>query len=183
MVNRIQENKQKGKMESILAYSTVFLALVTATMAWQTWRLAVESKDASYRQIGVQTWLDLEKRFDSPQMLRARKKLAQQLRQKTPVKRDDISDTVPCFFEDLGTLYRTGYIDQKLATSSFSVYATRYWEALRPFVDEERRRYNADSTISEDFEFLAKTMRQPNDKIDQQQLDQFLDDESRIIME
>src|SRR5579864_8732889 len=100
MTSRIQLNKGKGTTESILAYATVLLAVFTAIMAYETWNLASESKEASYRQIRVQTWLEFEKRFDSAEMVRARKKLAQQLKANPPVKGEDISDTVFDFFED-----------------------------------------------------------------------------------
>jgi hypothetical protein len=112
-------------------------------------------------------------------MVRARKKLATQLKSKPPVESKDMSDTVPNFFEDLGTAYKAGCVDKRLATSSFSIFVTRYWEALKPSVDEERRQYGGDVSISEDFEYLAKEIRQTGEKIDEHDLQQFLEDESR----
>ena len=50
------------------------LALVAATL-WLVW----ETRAASKRAIGVQTWLTLLQRFDSAEMKQARKRLAAQL--------------------------------------------------------------------------------------------------------
>jgi hypothetical protein len=171
---------KKGTNEHLLAYSTVALAIFTAIMAFQTWNMAKESKDASYRQIGVQTWLEFEKRFDSREMLKARKVLALELKNKTMRQSDDNADTVSDFFEDLGTVYKGGLIDPKLANSSFGYFATRYWEAMRPFVDEDRRKSGGDKSLDEDFEFLGSAMIHPNDKLDENDLQSFLADESDI---
>ncbi len=56
-------------MDIILAVSTFFLALFTAAMAWATLKLAKESREASFRQIRVQIWLEIMKRFDAEEML------------------------------------------------------------------------------------------------------------------
>lgn len=165
----------------LLAYATVALAVFTAAMVYFTWKLASEARDASYREIGVQTWLEFVKRFDSPDMIRARKKLGKQLTSNPPAKYGDVSDTVPNFFEDLGIAYKHGYIVKELADSSFSMYATRYWEAVKPYVDAERRQYGDDTSISRDFEDLAKAMREPGEKIDDKQLRQFLEDERDLV--
>jgi len=171
-------DKNKRTTEMVLAYSTAALALFTAVMAFETFELASESRKASIRQIGVQTWLEFEKRFDSADMVRARRRLAEQLKSKPPAKYEDISEKVPDFFEDLGIAYKMGYLDEKLSKSSFSLYATRYWEALKPFTDETRRRYGADPTFYENFEYLAKAMLESGEKIDENQLQQLLNDES-----
>jgi hypothetical protein len=176
----IMSTSKKSKSEHLLAYSTVVLAIVTTFMAFETWQLAKESRDASYRQIGVQTWLEFEKRFDAPEMVRARKKLALQLRASPAPKYDDIDERVPDFFEDVGIAYKSGYLDTNLANSSFSMFATRYYEAMRPFIDQERRLYGGDPTINDDFEALAKAMLGPGEKIDEKQLDQFLQDEINL---
>jgi hypothetical protein len=70
--------------------------------------------DAGYiRQIGVQTWLELEQRFDSVEVKRARKKLAQQLKSYSPNKHDKISETVLNFFESAGIACKSGCLDKK----------------------------------------------------------------------
>lgn len=171
---------KKFNSELLLAYSTIALAVFTAVMAYFTYELAAESKEASFRQIGVQTWLEFEKRFDSADMSQARKKLATQLKTIPPARYEEISQQVPEFFEDLGTAYRLGYIDKKLADSSFSIYVTRYWEALRSDTQAERLRYGGDNSINQNFEYIAKVMLQPGEKIDQNQLQAFLTDESHF---
>lgn len=86
------------------------------------------------------------------------------------------------FFEDVGTLLRYGYIDKKLVESSLGFYASRWWEAAQPHVNNERRRHNDDETIFEDFEILAKAARLAHERIDAAELKQFLDDEERLTV-
>src|ERR1700678_65703 len=95
------------------------LALATVALAVATFWLAIESKKASIRQIGVQTWLELKKQFDSAEFKKARVELAQLLLRNPPYQSGEVSEDVMNFFEDLGTLYRRGYIDEKLAESTF----------------------------------------------------------------
>ncbi len=169
--------KQKEFMETVLAYATVALALFTVGLAIATFRLVSESR----KSIGVQTWLELQKRFDSPEMVRARKRLAPQLENYDATKSGKISETVLNFFEDMGSAYRMGYLDKKLADSSFSYYACRWWEASKPYVEQERRRHGEDKTIFEDFQFVAEQMRLPDEKIDANELRTFLEDESQLV--
>ncbi len=168
-------------MESILAYATVALALVTVGLAIATFSHVRELRKSSYREIGVQTWLEFQKRFDSPEMIQARKKLAPQFDKFDSKKTNRISETVLNFFEDVGIAYKNGYLDKKLADSSFGFYACRWWEAAKPYIDQERRRHGEDKTIFEDFEFVASQMRQPDEKIDDKGLQNFLEDESRLV--
>jgi hypothetical protein len=106
---------KKSTADKITAWATLALAVVTTVMACATCKLASDSKESSQRQIGVETWLDFEKRFDSTEMLRARKTLAKQL-QSDPTSKDVvISERVMDFFEDLGVAYRLGYVNKELA--------------------------------------------------------------------
>ena len=110
----------------------LIMAIATTAMAIATFWLVCESRRTSFRQIGVQTWLELEQRFDSVEMKRARKKLAQQLKSYSPNKHDKMSETVLNFFESVGIAYKSGYLDKNLAGSSFSFHACRWWEAVKP---------------------------------------------------
>jgi hypothetical protein len=161
----------------------LIMSIATVAMAVATFWLVCESKQASFRQIGVQTWLELEQRFDSEEMKRARKKLAQQLKAYSPNKHDKISETVLNFFESVGIAYKSKYLDKKLADSSFSFYACRWWEAAKPYVDQEQKRHDEDDTLFEDFEDMANLMRRPNEKIDDKELRCFLDDEERLVID
>ena len=167
------------KMEVI----ELIMAIATAAMAVATFGLVCESRRASFRQIGVQTWLELEKRFDSTEMKRVRKKLAQQLKSYSPNKHDKISETVLNFFESVGIAYKSGYLDKKLADSSFSFHACRWWEAVKPYVDQEQKRHGEDIKLFEDFKDLAGLMRLPDEKIDDEELRLFLDDEERLAID
>ena len=168
-------------MDIILAVSTLALAVFTAIMAKATFKLASEAREASFRQISVQMWLEFQKRFDSQEMLRARKMLAGQLRAKTPPEGEKISETVLNFFEDVGLAYDKGYLERELADDSFGFYLCRWWAAVKSYVDDERRRHNEDTTLFARFETLADTMRLPDEIIDNRELRLFLDDESKLV--
>jgi hypothetical protein len=168
-------------MDILLAISTLALAVFTAIMAKATFKLAKESREASFRQIGVQMWFEFQKRFDSQEMLRTRKTLAGQLKAKTPPKGDRISETVLNFFEDLGIAYEKGYVEKELAEDSFSFYLCRWWAALKSYVDEERRRHKEDATLFANFEKLANRARLPDEIIDNRELQFFLENESKLI--
>jgi hypothetical protein len=175
----------KEIMDSILALSTFALAVFTALMARATFKLASESREASFRQIGIQTWLEFTKRFDSAETIRARVELAKRIRSYTPSenKHAKISETVLNFFEDLGTAYRLGYVDKKLASESFGFHACRWWEAAKTYVDHERRRHGEDKTLFADFEKLAGALRLPDEVIHADELSLFLTDEANLAVD
>ena len=167
---------KKTTMDTLLAVSTLVLAILTAAMVWATWKLASEAREAS----GVQTWLDFQKRFDSAEMVRARKKLAKQMQAYTPSNDLSVSETVMNFFEDLGITYRLRYINKELADSSFNWYACRWYEASKSYIDGQQKRNGEDETIYEDFKTLAKSMRIPGERIDDLAIKRFLEDESSL---
>ncbi len=152
-------------MDTILAISTAALALftfilavATVVMAKSTHKLASEARDASFREIGIDTWMELSRRFDSVAMVNSRSELAQEIRRKprdlSGARRR--SENVLNFFEDLGTLHRENYIDHKLARDTFGFYATRWWLALMPLIEIERKAHHGDTTLYQDFEQLEK---------------------------
>jgi hypothetical protein len=153
--------------------TTATLLLVAVTL-W----LVIETRAASKRQLGVQTWLALIQRFDSTEMKQARKLLASQLSAYETTKHDRVSETVLDFFEDVGTVHRLEYLDKHLADSSFSYYAALWWEAAKAYVDEERRRKGGDDSLFEEFQdFADKVRREP---VTSDALRAFLADESRL---
>jgi hypothetical protein len=160
----------------------VIMAIATAAMAIATFWLVFESRQASFRQIGVQTWLELERRFDSQEMKMARKNLArhESLRSKKHIK---ISETVLNFFESIGIAHQERCLNNKLADSSFSFYACRWREAVKPYVDQERKRQGDDDSMFEDFENFANAMCRPDEKIDDLNLQRFLDDEEKLALD
>jgi hypothetical protein len=160
------------------------LCLVGATLALVgvTLWLVIETKGAAKRQLQVQTWLVMAKRFDSEEMKRARKTLAKAIQTYSADKHGKISETVMDFFEDVGMLWKHDHIDKKLVVESIGFYASRWWAAVQPYVYNERRRHKDDETIFADLEFLAKKTRLPHEQIDDAELKQFLEDEGRIAL-
>jgi hypothetical protein len=147
-----------------LALATFFLGLETwkLTHAWR--KTSADQINAWFKtsadQISVQTWLALEPRFDSKDMRRFRKKLAEQMDPYDPAKHDEITEEVFELFESIGIVYKRGLLNKDLADSSFSFHATRWWEAAKHYVDEERKRNGDDLSLFRDFEDFAKAMRE-----------------------
>ena len=169
-------------METNLVYATWALAFFTFLLAFGTFWLAVESRSASKRQIGVETWLEFEKQFDSEQIIRARKRLAKQMPYNV-ASHDDIDERLLNLFESIGLAHKEGYLHEKLAVNAFGFFATRWWAALEPYVKEERRRKADDDSLFEDFQDFAKTMKSYEAKsIDDQALKRFLDDERGLVV-
>ncbi|MGA1979864.1 MAG: hypothetical protein ABSG99_04780 [Sedimentisphaerales bacterium] len=156
------------------------MAFFTAVLAYATFRLATETREGTSRQIGVQTWLALEERFDSNDMKRARKLLAAQCDPYNPSYHDEMSEEVLELFESIATVYNEGLLNKHLAASSFSWYVTRWWEAAKPYIDEERRRKGDDTSLFEEFETFAREMREYDEKITSDDLKRFLADEKGL---
>jgi len=163
--------------------ATVILALATVALACGTFWLAFESRQASFRQIGVQTWLEFIKRFDSEDMKRERKALAKWLKNYDPTRHDEISEVVLLLFEDVGIAYKLGCLNKELADESFGFYVCRWWCAAKPCVEQERKRHGDDKSLFENFEKIAVLMRLDRETIDEQERLRFLDDEIKLTLD
>ena len=174
--------KQKEFMETILAYATVALALVTVGLAVATFRGEANHENPPIGKIGVQTWLDFQKRFDSPEMVQARKKLASQLENYDPKKKfPRISETVLNFFEDLGTTYK-GDTWTKNSLNLHSVFTLAVGGKQRSLTLIRSEGVTVQTApLFEDFEYVAKQMHQPDEKIDDKELHDFLEDERGLV--
>ncbi len=141
--------------------------------------MADEAKEGSLRQIRVQTWLNLESRFDSLEMARSRQKLARNIYQYNLSKQnhDSITDEVLDFFESIGTVYNEGYLEKKLAESSFGFHASGWWQLATTYIEEERKRQN-DPEIFIEFEKFAVEMLKDYPNID---LEKFVHDEASVL--
>lgn len=170
----------KSWIELGTVVATFSLAGVTAWLAWLTHKLEKAWFTTSSEQIGVRTWLELERRFDSQQMKKARKQLAAQMKSYTAANHDAVSETVLDFFQSVGKAYRQGYLNKKLADSSFGFYACRWWEATKAYVDQEQKRHGEDDSLFADFGHIARAMRPRKEVIDDQEVQRFLDDEMNL---
>jgi hypothetical protein len=92
------------------------------------------------------------------QLTRARKKLAQELDPYDPAKKSEMDDDILEFFESVGVLYNQKLLNEKLAVSSFSWEATRWWEVAKGYIADQRQAGHDDSLFKE-FEKFAKAMR------------------------
>jgi hypothetical protein len=163
----------------VLAFATIWLACSTFSLAKSTVKMANETREASVRQLGVQTWLQLASRFDSAEIRRARGKLAEQMQNYDASRHDEVTEEVLDVFEDIGTVYKLELINKELADSAFSYYASRWWEVAKTYIYEERER-NRDNQIFSDFEAFAREMRRPDEKLDDLGLKKFLNDEEQL---
>jgi len=132
--------------ETFLVIGTWALVAVTFYM---TWRQSKVSKD----DLKIRLELNFIDRFDSPTIKEARKNLAKQLL--SHASHYDIKEDVMNFFEDLGLLLKEKRLDEKLFWGNFSFYAIRWWIATKDYITEERKKYNNDTSLFSDFEYLA----------------------------
>jgi hypothetical protein len=169
----LRTDRSELQWTKILAVATLLLVAVTAWLVFETRR-------ASTRQLGVETWLTLVARFHSKEMMRARKTLAIQLGSYDPATHDELNEMTLDFFEDLGTAYKSGYLDKHMAESTFSYYVNYWWAASEKYVHNERLEGGVDLSSYSDFEDLAKAMHHDDLDIDSKSLKQFLEDEKHL---
>ena len=171
----------------LVALGTLALAIVAFFQILESRRTLdrqiIESREAAGKQLGVQTWLVLEPRFDAVEMKRSRMKLAKQLDPYNRDKHDEISEEVLEFFESVGTVYNLGLLDKSLAVSSFSFHANYWWAAAQPYIQHERRRHGDDDSLFSEFQKFVEKMREHDRNIDADALRVFLADEKRLIKE
>jgi hypothetical protein len=133
-------------------------------------------------QIGVQTWLALEARFDSNEMRLARRHVAQQLINyvNLPQIHDAVQEIVFELLESISTVYNLGLLNTDLAISSFGYYIANWWSASESYIKEERKRQGNDVTLYEEFEKFAMKMKNGCPQIEPAQVRRFLNAEATL---
>jgi hypothetical protein len=169
--------------ETWVAVCTGALALATFLLGFLTYRLESAWKKSSEQQVGLQTWLHFQTRFDSRELKRCRKKLARQLDPYDQSKHQEIAEELFNLFEDIGAVYCLGLLNRKLSESSFSFYVNHWWRAAKPYVDRERMLHQDDKTLFSDFEKLATGWRNLDPQIGDDALKKFLEDEKNLSVE
>jgi hypothetical protein len=153
-------------MECLLVLGTFALVFVTAYFMREQireqarigdgqLRIAADQLGAFRNDLGVRLLLVFSDRFDSPRLVKHRQVLAHQLQ--TNVADPEIKEAVMNFFEDLGLVFRRGYLNEHLIWSTFGFYAVGWWGNCAPYITRERGR-KTDQSIFEDFEKLAARM-------------------------
>jgi|SRR5579871_4635995 len=155
------------------------LEIATVALAIATVWLAVETKRGLSKTIQVNSWIEIEKRFDSPEMKQRRAALAAQLDPYVPGKVDDSKLDVLDLFDDVGALWKQGFIDEKLTRSSFSWYVNDWWAASKDYIADERKA-DGDSSEYAEFEYLATAMRSADPTITTNDVRDFLASEKRL---
>jgi hypothetical protein len=157
-------------MEFAAHFAEVILAIVTTLLAWFTYRLvtatqvlAKDAKASSAAQVGVQTWLELSKRFNSPEMIQARMDLATMCvgLPTQPENYGQIPEPVLSFYEDLGMIHKAGLIDDELAKNAFGYHARRWFIILRPYIDHSRKTDGAGRTLYDKYELYYNHLEKP----------------------
>jgi hypothetical protein len=141
-----------------LAAVTTALAIFTFGLVRATQALFTETKVASKRQLGVNTWLHFIDRWDSPVMHKERKGIADDVRNRGVTGG---SDPILDFFEQVGTVYRLDCVEKELCDSSFSHDAENWWAALEERVGTLRKDMKDDSVYNE-YEAFVKALRAEN---------------------
>jgi hypothetical protein len=168
---------------SVEAIGTMSLALATFILAALTVRLELTWKKSSAQQLGLQTWLALQARFDSKEMKASRSKLAHQLSNYTSAIHAEIAEDLFDLFEDLGAINHLGLLNTQLAESTFSFYVNHWWRAAKPYVDRERMVHGDDKSLFGDFEKLVIAWQHLDPQIDDDKLKRFLEDETSLSVD
>jgi hypothetical protein len=179
----------KEILDTTTGLASLGLAVLTGIFAYSTYRigkatrlLLAETRTATCRQIQIQSWLEFNRRFDSAEMTAARKELAGKLI--TPGRhlaaRDQHSELVAAFFEDLGAVYQEESIHRQLAKNTFGYYACLWWEALKPHLDEPRKLPSGEAPRFGQFEKLAGAMRREGEQFSGQEIADFLAGEAKM---
>jgi len=161
-------------LKHTLEIATIILAIATV---W----LAVETRSGLGNQLRVSTWLEMEKRFDSPEMKASRARLAAQLQPQhyDADKFDESLQDVWDLFDDMGRLYRQGLIDKGLTKSAFSYYVNTWWAAGKNRIAEDRI-HDKDASEYEEFEWLAGEFHPADPNITTNDVADFLKVEAEI---
>jgi hypothetical protein len=103
---------------------------------------------------GVDLIFDLDRQFQTPDLLKARRLSAIALMyHKSTEDLDEVLD----FFETVGILVRRNAVDAEIAWSYFSYWVLRYADLTKGHI-EERRKAELDETYWQDFELLVNRL-------------------------
>lgn len=175
------ENKIRGmNAEGWVAICTGILALATFGLAVTTVRLELTWKKSMAQQLGLQTWLTLQARFDTKEMKDCRSKLAHQLSNYTSSIHGEVVEDLFDLFEDVAAIKDLGLLNTELAESTFSFYVNHWWRASKPYVDRERMIHGDDKSLFAGFEKLAAAWQHLDPEINDDKLKRFLDDEKSL---
>jgi hypothetical protein len=166
--------------EQGVAVCTGALALATFGLAVATVRLEWAWKQSAAQQLGLQTWLTLQARFDTREMKHCRSKLAHQLSTYTSATHGEIVEDLFDLFEDLAAIKGTGLLNQQLAESTFSFYVNHWWRASKPYIDRERMIHGDDKTLFAGFEKVVADWQHLDPEITDDKLKRFLENEKAL---
>jgi hypothetical protein len=175
-----EHHSEPWPLKHTLELATILLAIATIWLAVETHRIAVDTQESTRQQIGVQTWLEMEKRFDSSEMKQSRAALAAQFDHYDADKFDDSKEDVLDLFDDIGALDEEHLVDEKLTESTFSYYVNFWWEVARSRIAEDRR-VSGDTTEYDHFEALAAKMHHKDLDITDNDKKDFLALEERLL--
>lgn len=171
----------------ILALATVALALV-AVIA-----LMAESRN-SRMALTADVMLRVQDKFDSPRMLKVRRRAVEAIQdfrnKKTETLSDDVDDVLD-FFEEVALLVRRNVIDKRAARHAFYHWLDGYWWASVEYINTKREK---DTTLWEDLCWLHSQLVQLKNegemlppladrRLTDEQVQEFLKEEERYLAE
>ena len=183
------KEKKSYMLEAIMAFSTLGLALLTLFLVGITFWVGSRQTKATRDVAALQMLMLVDERYEK--LLDTRKFLSASIIDEnrdpySPLRfaEENEAEKLLDFFEMLGHLVRRDLVDRKLAQNNFSIAVLCYWTGLEPFVSKIRNKYNNDPTIYEEAKWLYDFMlrkehqRDPNYKISQSFLKNFLQSEN-----
>jgi hypothetical protein len=135
------------------------LVAVTLLLVLFTVRAMREQTTATARALSAEMLLLKSAQWDSDAMKVYRRKAAGcLLKSRVEDIPEQQVDPVLDFFEGLGTVVRSGYVEVEAVWHEFSEFAEHYWAACEHYVTAARKQSDDPSYYSE-FEFLARRLR------------------------
>ena len=126
---------------------TAFAAVVGIVVS--IWVLQSQLSNSRFA-LSVDTLLKMEERFNSPDMVKKRKKAAKALLGKT---HHEDADDVLDFLETIGIMVHRGALDEEMVWNTFFYWVDGYWEAAQSHIQEEQKK---NPEVWRELEYLEK---------------------------
>lgn len=161
-------------------YASWVLVAITFLGIWFQKQDAREQREEAKALLEVQISSELENKFDSDGMRKARSRLASQL-----VKKKEITEfRVIDFFDSVAMYTHRHRLDREITYQHYSYWIKRYWPAIRPHI-EAFRKEQKDPAYYDDLEELYRDMLAEDKKDgiaapDDQEIQRFLQEEATL---
>ena len=175
-----QRMQQEMRNTRRALYASWIMVAITFLGIWWQKQDAHEQREEAKALLEVQISSELENKFDSDGMRKARSLLASQLLKKNAITEFRVID----FFDSVAMYTHRHRIDREITYQNYSYWIKRYWPALKPHI-EVFRKEQKDPAYYDDFESLYQDILEEDKKDgivmpDEKEIQRFLQEESTL---